>query len=76
VLVAAVYVGAVAVAGTLPYIVQNLVRNPTSDIYSLHGGIPKGLIAKLNLGQLCLLQARLFALSILLFAAFALARAF
>jgi hypothetical protein len=38
-LISSIYVGAVAVAGTVPYIVQSLPTNPDGDIYEQTGGM-------------------------------------
>lgn len=73
-LIGAIYVGAVAVLGTVPYIVQGLPDRPNCDIYSQTGGIKRGRIARLPLGRLCLLQARLFVLTLVLFALFVMLR--
>lgn len=72
VLIVSVYVGAVAVAGTVPHIVQNIANQPDCDIYEQTGGIPKGWLATKPLGKLCLLQAHLFVGVLALFAVFVL----
>jgi hypothetical protein len=75
-LIISIYIGAVAVIGTIPYITQRLPENPDCDIYTHAGGLKtthKGL-ATLSLGQLCLWQARLFTISLVLFAIFAVSR--
>jgi hypothetical protein len=75
-LIFSIFIGAVAVLGTLPYIVQNLPNHPEQDIYDWRGGIEKSLLpfAKLRLGSLCLWQSRLFIMSMILFAIFAVSR--
>ncbi|NJM13301.1 MAG: hypothetical protein HC889_16780, partial [Synechococcaceae cyanobacterium SM1_2_3] len=55
-LIFSIYIGAVAVAGTVPHIVQKIANQPDCDIYEQTGGIPKGWPAKEPLGKLCLLQ--------------------
>lgn len=70
-LIASIYMGAVSVIGTVPYIVQNLPKDPQCDIYAQSGGIAKGPLGTLTLGRLCLLQAHLFVGSLLLFGLFA-----
>jgi hypothetical protein len=73
-LIGSIYVGAVTIAGTVPYIVQTLADNPRCSIYDQAGGIRRGWLAKRPLGALCLLQAHLFVAGLLLFAWFALSR--
>jgi hypothetical protein len=73
-LICSIYVGAVTIAGTVPYIVQTLADNPACSIYDQAGGIARGWLATRPLGTLCLLQAHLFVAGLLLFAWFALAR--
>ncbi|MDQ3816443.1 MAG: hypothetical protein M3362_01980 [Acidobacteriota bacterium] len=77
-LITSIYIGAVAVIGTIPYIAQTLPEKPECDIYACAGGLEKAYVGKgltnRNLGQLCLLQARLFTLSLVLFAIFAVSR--
>jgi hypothetical protein len=73
-LIASIYIGAVVVSGTVPYVVQMLADRPRCDIYAQTGGIAKGWLAKTTLGRLCLLQAHLFVASLGLFAWFVLAR--
>ena len=72
VLIVSIYVGAVAVAGTVPHIVQKIADYPHCDIYEQTGGIPKGWLATQTLGELCLLQAYLFVGVLALFAIFVL----
>lgn len=73
-LIASIYMGAVSVIGTVPYIAQNLTKDPQCDIYAQSGGIAKGPLGTLTLGRLCLLQTHLFVVSLLLFGIFAVFR--
>lgn len=75
-LIFSIYIGAVCVVGTIPYIVQNLSTNPTCDIYSQRGGLKEKWWRIRNLGEFCLLQAHLFVVSLVLFAVFAIFRGF
>ena len=72
VLIVSIYIGAVAVVGTVPHIVQKIANQPDCDIYEQTGGIPKGWLATQKLGKLCLLQAHLFVGVLALFAVFVL----
>ncbi|NJM12948.1 MAG: hypothetical protein HC889_14715, partial [Synechococcaceae cyanobacterium SM1_2_3] len=71
-LIFSIYIGAVAVAGTVPHIVQKIANQPDCDIYEQAGGIPKGRLATQKLGKLCLLQAHLFVGVLALFAIYVL----
>ncbi len=71
-LIFSIYVGAVAVVGTVPCIVQKIANQPDCDIYEQAGGIPKGRLATQKLGKLCLLQAHLFVGVLVLFAIYVL----
>jgi len=64
-LILSIWMGAVSVAGTIPYIVQKLPGDPDLDIYAQQGGMggPK-------LGTQCLCQSGLFILSLILFGVF------
>lgn len=62
-MITSIWFGAVSVAGTIPFVVQNLPKNPVCDIYKQRGGI-----GKLCLGHQCMLQEHLFVLSLVLFA--------
>jgi hypothetical protein len=74
-LIASIYIGAVAVNGTIPYIVQILPTQKNCDIYAQKGGLKsKSGLTHFTLGKLCLLQARIFIVSLILFAVFAIWR--
>lgn len=75
-LISSIYIGAVAVMGTIPYIAQGLHETPERNIYDYAGGIKRDYLglANFRLGRLCLLQANLFTLSLILFAIFAVSR--
>src|SRR2546423_1956195 len=75
-LIASIYIGAICVIGTIPYIAQNLPTNPDCDIYKQRGGLAsrRGR-PRATLGAFCIWQANLFLFSLILFAAFAVLRA-
>ncbi len=77
-LIASIYIGAVAVIGTIPSIAQTLPEKPDCDIYACVGKLQRSYFgarwANRKLGDLCMLQARLFTLSLILFAIFAVSR--
>src|SRR5947209_5146856 len=64
-LIASIYIGAVALLGTIPYIAQNIPKHPEQDIYYWEGGLEKTRfsLGNLRLGSMCLWQSRLFTLS-------------
>jgi hypothetical protein len=75
-LIFSIWVGAVWVNGTIPYIVQQLPallsRDPDLDIYQQTGGETdrKGNTRGLKLGEQCSLQSRFFVFSLVLLAVF------
>lgn len=74
-LILSIYIGGVCVNGTIPYIAQNLPNNPTCDIYTERGGLRsrRGQL-RATLGSFCMWQARLFVISLILFAVFVVSR--
>jgi hypothetical protein len=76
VLVASIYVGAVAVVGTIPFITQSIPDDPTCDVYSRRGGLKNYRVelAALSLGDQCILQSNLFVLSLIIFSLFVVCR--
>ena len=74
-LITSIYVGAVCVVGTIPYIAQSLVTNPGCNIYEQRGGLaPLDRKQRATLGMFCIWQANLFIVSLILFAVFAIYR--
>ena len=81
-LIASIYMGAVSIIGTIPYIVQNLpqqhiIQNlpqqPELDIYERKGGLKLKhwlFLEEKNLGKQCMFQANFFSISLVLFAVF------
>ena len=71
-LILSIYLGAVCVIGTIPYIAQNLPKRPECNIYEERGGLAsrRGR-PRATLGAFCIWQANLFLLSLILFALFA-----
>lgn len=74
-LILSIYLGAVCVIGTIPYIAQNLPDKGKCDIYEERGGL-KDRKGRQNpkLGTFCIWQSRLFLASLVLFALFTILR--
>jgi hypothetical protein len=73
-LILSIYLGAICVIGTIPYIAQHLPGSPTSDIYEGRGGLVRGGRPSPTLGTYCIWQSRLFLWSLILFALFVIGR--
>lgn len=72
-LIASIYMGAVSIIGTIPYIVQNLPQQPRGDIYAERGGLKLKrwrFLKERNLGNQCMFQANFFSISLVLFVVF------